>query len=173
MDKPVEPDFVRRTLRVIRMVSELHRKGYQHIRFMPYEYPLAFRVAIAPAALFSPLNGIELVDFSEGRSVQYSSASKTDYFGWRDARTDSARELAGKFIQRFPLICEEGRGRDWAYAGWLHELIGSLERTSGALPLVMDEFTYKPSELRSLPFRNYALHRDTIDAFPLPPGRSE
>jgi len=35
---------VRRCQRIIRMVTELHRMGYQRARFMPYEYPVAFRV---------------------------------------------------------------------------------------------------------------------------------
>lgn len=165
------PDFVRRTLRVIRMVSELHGKGFQRVRFMPHQYPLAFRIAIGPASLFSLHNGAEMRDFAEGLHIQYSSASETAYFNWTDAHTDNARQLAEKFVSRFPAICDAGRGRDWAYAGWLCELIGALEKTPGALPLVMDEYTYSPEKLRSIPFRIYSDpgNRDIADAFPLPP----
>ena len=49
--------WVRQSQRVIRMVSELHRMGFQQLRIMPYEYPLAYRVAIAPVASFSVQNG--------------------------------------------------------------------------------------------------------------------
>jgi hypothetical protein len=78
-------------------------------------------------------------------------------------------------VVRFPTICEEGRGRDWAYAGWLSELIGVLEKMPGALPLVLDEYNYDPEALRSLPFRifNDAGNRDIADAFPLPPPIAE
>jgi hypothetical protein len=169
------PDFVRRTLRVIRMVSELHRMGYQQVRFMPHEYPLAFRIAIGPASLFSSGNGAELRDFAETLHIQYSSASETAYFDWTDARSDNARQLAEKFAARFPAICLAGKGRDWAYAGWLLELIGVLEATPGALPLVMDEYSYSPDRLRSMPFRIYSGlgNRDISDAFPLPPPKPE
>lgn len=106
------PDFVRRTLRVIRMVSELHRMGFQLLWFMPHQYPLAFRIAIGPASLFSLRNGAEMRDFAESLHIQYSSASETEYFDWTDAHTDSARQLAEKFVSRFPAICDAGRGRD-------------------------------------------------------------
>lgn len=175
MEDKVVPDFVRRTLRIIRMVSELHRMGYQRVRFMPHEYPLAFRIAIGPSSLFSSENGAELRDFREGLNVQYSSASETAYFDWTDARSDNARQLAEKFVARFPTLCVAGQGRDWAYAGWLLELIGVLERMPGALPLVMDEYSYSPDGLRSMPFRIYGNlgNRDIRDAFPLPPTRPE
>jgi hypothetical protein len=164
-------DFVRRTLRVIRMISELHRLGYQRVRFMPFEYPLAFRIAIAPAHLFSQTNGANLLDFDTHSHVQYSSASETGYFGWTDAAHDNARQLAEKFIARYPQICAAGAGRDWAYAGWLAELLWHLEQTPGALPIVQSEFM-EPSgdDLVALPFRVYGqkIH-DVNDAFPLPP----
>lgn len=171
MAKSVPPDFVRRTVRIIRMISELHRMGYQRVRFMPHQYPLAFRIAVGPASLFSRINGAEMCDFSNRLSIQYSSASGTSYFDWDDANGDNARQLAEKFTKRFPAICEAGHGRDWPYAGWLCELLGVLERTPGALPLVMDEYTYSPRTLRTVPFRMYGNHgsQDLADAFPLPP----
>lgn len=165
------PDFIRRTVRVIRMVSELHRLGYQRVRFMPHEHPLAFRIAIAPAHLFSRNNGAHLVDFDEDLHIQYSSASGAEYFGWKDATTDNSRQLAEKFIQRYPKICAEGAGRDWEYAGWLCELLGALERLPFALPIVMAEFmTPEPDRLDMLPFRfGGDFGHDNMDAFPLPP----
>lgn len=39
------------------MVSELHRMGYQNLRIMPYEYPLAWRLTIAPKRIFAIRNG--------------------------------------------------------------------------------------------------------------------
>lgn len=171
MEMTATPDFVRRTLRVIRMVSELHRMGFQRVRFMPHQYPLAFRIAIGPSTLFLGRNAASMTAFPDALHVQYSSASETQYFDWPDAKTDTARDLAEKFAQRFAPICDAGRGRDWAYAGWLLELIGELERTPGALPLVMDEFIFHPNDLRFMPFRVYdgKGNRDIGNAFPLPP----
>jgi len=165
--------FVRPTLRVIRMISELHRAGYQRVRFMPYEAPAAFRVGIGPASLFSQRNGIELCGSGDRREIHYSSASERSCFGWTDAEADNVRRLAKKFEARFPEICRAGRGRDWAYAGWLCELLGVLEQTPGALPLVLDEYTYSPDRLSAVPFRLYIENdysdHDIADAFPLPP----
>lgn len=142
---------VRRCQRVIRMVSELHRLGYQRMRIMPYFHPLAFRLAIGPADAFSGRNGAYAADSGLGSFATYSSASQTEYFGWKDARQDTARLLADKFIARFPVICSQGQGRDWEYAGWLAELMGVLERRH-ALPFVMEEFfETPPEELDHLP----------------------
>lgn len=158
---------VRRSQRVIRMVCELHRLGYQRLRVMPYFYPLAYRVAIGPAALFSPRNGAYSADLDLDRFAVYSSASQSSYFGWDDAHTDTARQLADKFITRFGAICDSGRGRDWAYAGWLSELMGTMERL-GALPFVMEEyFEPGPEALDYLPMW---LRGQTPSRFDLPPA---
>lgn len=156
---------VRRGQRLIRMVSELHRLGYQRLRIMPYFHPLAWRLAIGPADIFSQRNGAWLGEHFDD-CVVYSSASKTAYFQWEDAHTDTARQLADKFVVRFAELCERGRGRDWAYAGWTSELLGVLEREN-ALPFVMEEyFEPGPGELTYLP-----LHRASgaRGSFVLPP----
>lgn len=150
------------------MVSELHRLGYQRLRVMPYEYPVAWRLAIGPAELFSSVNGAFIPRPEEELLATYSSASETAYFGWSDAHGDTARQLAEKFIVRFPTICEQGLGRDWTYAGWLSELIGVLERTE-RLPVVMWDHGPPPLSLRSLPLRHFGRPL-TDEDFPLPPA---
>ena len=107
---------IRRSQRVIRMVSELHRMGFQRLRFMPYMYPIAYRIQIASISYFAVANGCHVkgavgVTYSAG-----SSDSDNKYFGWTDAKSDGARELAIKFADRFPEIVKSGLGRDWAYA---------------------------------------------------------
>jgi len=164
------PSTVRRTQRVIRMVSDLHRLGYQRLRIMPYIYPLAWRVAIGPAVHFSERNGAWSQHPLDEAFATYSSASSNAYFGWTDARNDNARDLADKFIKRFPGVCAAGYGRDWAYAGWLCELIGAMEREH-ALPWVMEEhFPTPPEQLDHLPLRRMGDMHDL--EFPLPPSLS-
>lgn len=136
---------VRRSQRIIRMVCELHRLGYQRLRIMPYFYPLAYRVAIGPAELFSSRNGAYTERLLDDIFALYTSASGNQYFEWEDATGDTARQLADKFIQRFPEVCSTGQGRDWAYAGWLAELMGVMERQE-ALPFVMEEYYPTPPE---------------------------
>jgi hypothetical protein len=117
--------WIRRSNRLIRMVSELHRMGYQLLRIMPYEYPLAWRMSIAPKDVFSVEHGARLVA-STYDWPSYSSAQENRYFDWQDASQDNARGLANKFITRFPEVANAGRGRDWEYAGWLDELLGVM-----------------------------------------------
>jgi hypothetical protein len=152
---------------LIRMVSELHRLGYQRLRIMPYEYPLAWRLGIGPAEIFSQTNGAYVETYELEQLAVYSSASETSYFQWTDAHTDNARQLAEKFLLRFPSLCERAKGRDWAYAGWLSELLGVLEKER-ALPVVMEEYGQPPTELRALPLRRYGANEGDR-AFDLPP----
>jgi hypothetical protein len=183
--KPAKfPSWMRPCLRVIRMVSELQRMGFQRLRIFPYEYPLAWRLCVAPRAACHIRNGAYVSsaafdafsDHSEPslhtRLVTYSAASERDYFGWTDARTDSARDLADKFIQRFPAAAAIGRGRDWEYAGWLDELMSELEKGPRLPFLTAEYFEPGPLQLRTLPIRifNRGVASDVLLDFPLPPG---
>jgi len=151
------------------MVSELHRMGYQRLRIMPFIYPLAYRVAIAPAEDFSRRNGAYIVGEYPAETA-YTSASENRYFGWTDMGSASARELAERFVTAFPEQVARGRGRDWAYAGWLAELVGFLEQGEW-LPFVMEEYyPTPPEELREIPIWNRG--GGDVPGFPLPPDWS-
>lgn len=166
-----QDEFVRRSQRVIRMVSELHRRGYQRLRIMPYMAPLAWRVAIAPASHFSVKNGAWIVN--QDGAPCYTAAAGNLYFDWPDATKDNARQLADKFILRFACVCAAGAGRDWTYAGWLAELVGVLERDH-RLPIVGTEDNITPPyDMRGLLFRDFTQGSQfwrTEIAFPLPPS---
>lgn len=156
MTAEAQPSWIRRSVRVIRMVSELHRMGYQRARIMPFEYPLAYRVYIGPAEIFSARNYAYFEATEDECYAGYSSASDNHYFDWPDATADSARALADKFVQRFPAIISRCAGGDWAYAGWLADLLGVLEKNPGRLPIVMSEFMDPAGEaLHQLPLRQY------------------
>ena len=166
--------WVRQSARVIRMVSELHRMGYQHARIMPYEYPLAYRVHIGPRHDFSHLHGAIVEVETAGSHACYTAASGDHYFDWADATRDDARGLADKLVARFPDLAAACRGSDWAYAGWLSDLLGMMERHPGRLPVTQWEYMdEEPVALRAIPFRSYDDHlSDHVDGdmfFPLPP----
>ena len=146
-----EIDWIRRAQRCLRMLSELHRLGYQNLRGMSYLNPLGYRFAIAPKSLFSERNGavIPWNNFFTDNGVAITSSG--DYFGWEDAAHDNARVLAEKFIQRFPQIANEGKGRDWAYAGWLAELVGFLEQGDWIPAVWWENMKGEPEELRVFP----------------------
>lgn len=163
--------WVRRSQRMIRMVSELHRLGYQQLRIFPYEYPLAWRLCVAPRSVFAIRNGAYVWHNHAPPGIHrttYTSASGNAYFNWPDAAQDDARALAAKFLSRFPAVSAQGQGRDWEYAGWLCELLGVIERGS-LLPFVMSEyFEPEPLALSCLPIRDFSDHSVRLD-FPLPP----
>jgi hypothetical protein len=163
-------------VRLVKMMVELHRRGLQHLRIFPYEYPLAWRLKVAPKALFSLKNGAFMPGQHLGdRAIEeatHSSANELKYFGWNNVEHLDAEHLAGKFMKVFPKLCDAGSGRDWEYAGWLSELSGHISR-SRQLPFVMAEyFEPNPDELTYLPLRDYARGGE-VSKFPLPPLPAE
>ena len=106
---------------------------------------------MGPKDSFSEINGasLRMVNGSWDDVPIFSSAC--NYFEWTDAETDNARELAEKFVTRFPDVAKRGLGRDWVYAGWLSELLGALEG-GDFLPVVEWEYMKgTPDELRFIP----------------------
>ena len=150
------------------MVSELHRLGYQRLRIMPYEAEQGCRLLLGPVEGFAAGNGAFWA-MTPG-SPEHIMTGPGDWppFGWKDATTHNARQLADKFISRFPELCAAGLGSDWQYAGWLSELLGVLEKAN-ALPVVNLEFmSPNPWEMRSIILRHYDGVRSDAE-HPLPP----
>lgn len=166
--------WMRCTVRVLRMVSELHRMGYQRLRVMPYHGPTSYRVWVAPAAAFSVLNGI-YCERMELDHACYNSPSEDKYFDWPDAYKDDARALAEKFIERFQRVCELGSGSDWGYAGWLSDLLAKLAAHPDKLPYIdLTDFTdFAQEEMKFLRLRRIEEAGAEITPgdvyFPLPP----
>ncbi len=156
-------------IRLLKMMVELHRRGLQRLRIFPYEYPLAWRLEIAPSACFSEKNGAYAIGAPHtAESARHTSANDLRYFGWEGVERFDAERLAKEFMTRFPRLCEEASGRDWEYAGWLSELSGHVSRTR-QLPFVLSEnFRPGPEELTFLPLRSYDDDWE-IHEFPLPP----
>lgn len=129
--KPPEEPAFRDAARLIAMVHELHKAGYQRIRILPHMAPngLHWRCTIGDAASFAP-DGLTLNDVEDGRLARYTSGDGARYFGWSDGPTLTARMMAHRFLERFPLIARHGAGRDWAYAGWLTDVLGRAEHGS-------------------------------------------
>ncbi len=125
------------------MIHELHKAGYQRVRFCSGMAPsgLHWRCAITHAANVAA-DGISFVNNAPSEEVAHHSSANADrYFGWEDAAGRSARELAILFIQRYPVIVEKGDGRDWTYAGWLTDILGRAEvGMSDAIPVFFADY---------------------------------
>ena len=127
---PSDP-VVRRAGRLLAMVHELHKAGYQCLRICP-GYSLdgtEWRCHLLATDNMRP-DGWTPVSIE--RAHLYTSAQAARYFEWNDAETDDARGLAAKFVARFPETARAAEGQDWAYAGWLTSVLGWTE--NGRLP---------------------------------------
>lgn len=182
-------ELVRRSIRVLAMVAELHKHGYQRVRVMPYEAPSGnhWRCEIAPTTVFYRNHGAMLWDpaschsggdmaprESRGIAAKYTSGQASDgtYFGWSDAAKDDARALAQKFVDRFPEIVREGSGWDYPYAGWFQRVLGAAER--GYLPIVLWDAVEIPFDrvpLRDVRPASWIRDNPTVEHYlPLPAG---
>jgi predicted RNase H-like nuclease len=129
---------------VLRMVQELHVRGYQRLRIAPGLSPsgLHWRCAITPASNVDPRNGAHLIN--ERTAAEYHSGSDNLYFGWADEKHASPSRLSTRFIEAFPELAEAGRGSDWPYAGWYAEMLGLT--WPDAVPIAYADWAMPPNE---------------------------
>jgi hypothetical protein len=171
---------VRRAVRVLSMVGELHKRGFQKVRIMPMMAPsgVHWRCLIGPATLFYRNNGAMLQvsgsadedDQSHALVARYTTGSENRYFDWTDAQKDNARQLADKFLERFSAIASSGAGHDYPYAGWYQHLLGLAERSW--MPIVVCDWDIPRDRVTLLDQRPPEWHNDgTRDHpfLPLPP----
>ena len=111
---------LRRCQRVLRMVSELHKLGFQGLRIYPYQGAVGnWRVEIHPSNHFASDNSLQLetASLSRIKPARHSvgESGETYFLDWRDSDTDNSQQLAKKFIARFPELCETSKVRNWSY----------------------------------------------------------
>ena len=113
--------------RLLHMVAELHRMGYEQARIAPGVAPsgLFWRLSVTAASNTESANGALMRNFDRG--ANYSSGAGAEYFGWTDASDDSPAELAEKFVERFPDIAAEAKGPDPEYVRWYQEMMVATE----------------------------------------------
>ena len=159
---------LRRCQRVLRMISELHKLGYQGLRIYPYQGATGnWRVEIHPYSNFSNDDTLQLERISlEPARHTAGGAGETYFLDWSDADSDNSRQLARKFIKRFPELCEASKVRDWGYAGWYQELMGCIE-SDNRLPCLFWEYSEDYKQLPIKKMTNYGFDFDL--EFPSPP----
>jgi hypothetical protein len=153
--KPSDDPIIRRCVRVLAMVHELHKAGYQRIRVLPMLSPSGcYWRAIITFADNVADDGFHIIDEDLedrfGTVARYTSGSDNEYFGWKDAKGLSARELASLFLERFPVIASRGIGCDWSYAGWLTDVLGEAEAApeGGSLIHLIQDWDSDPDYMR-------------------------
>lgn len=134
------------------MVHELHKAGYQRIRISPGMSPSGMHWRCS--STFSDNvqeDGFTIREFdtANGWVAPYSSAS-IEPFDWTGAADWNARILARRYLEAFPVIAERGAGRDWAYAGWLTDILGLVEQgETSRYPVFYADY---PLDLTDYPF---------------------
>jgi hypothetical protein len=180
---PQHPEpHIRRAVRVLAIAGELHKRGYQRLRVMPFMSPSGcyWRCWIGPVKLFyrnhgailSEETGVSLDDEmqAEATIARYSSSQENQYFGWKDAQMDDVRSRADKFLNRFPVVADSGQGWDYPYAGWYQRLLGLAE--AGWLPVVLRDYSdvsYDRVPLDDVRPREWYVAEEEKPILPLPP----
>lgn len=124
---------------VLSMVHELHKAGFQRIRISPGLSPSgsSWRVSITHISNILISNGALIADF-DSETAHYTSAQENNYFGWREVRAFTPKQLAEKFMEEFPVICIKGKGLDYHYTGWFTHMLGFADR--GIFPIAYQDF---------------------------------
>jgi len=161
------------------MVGEMHKRGYQKIRAMPYMAAsgCAWRCWIGPDTLFYRNHGAFLwephhdeVEQSISPFARFTTGAP-HYFDWKDADQDDARTLADKFLSRFTAIARDGEGWSYAYAGWYQRMLGLAER--GWIPVVIHDSpscTTKRINLFDQRPEDWKTPGEKKEVLPLPPA---
>lgn len=140
--EPSKDPGIRRACRLLAMVHELHKAGYQRLRICSGMSPAGthWRCHVTPAENIAT-NGWEINNWDED-VASYSTGDEDRFFGFNDAPGKSARELAAIFVDRFPRIATRSFGQDWPYAGWFTEALGAAEH--GNLPIFFADYDLEP-----------------------------
>jgi hypothetical protein len=102
--------------------------------------------------------------------ARYTSGQGNHYFDWTDTEQDNARSLSEKFVSRFRVLADRGKGWDYPYAGWYARLLGLGER--GWLPVVLTDYnsvSYDRIPLDDLRPKEWRLDPNEAPTLPLPP----
>ena len=130
--------------RILRMVAELHARGYERLRIAPGLSGAGthWRCAVTPVTNISSRHGAKMARSPDVRS-SLIARHRTDDFGWRDVDGHSAAQMAEVFIERFSEIAAAGFGPDPHYAQWYREMLVATEPASFPIAYA-DSYTWAP-----------------------------
>lgn len=159
---PAQDSATRRACRLLAMVHELHKAGYQRLRIAP-GYSADGKEWHCLLTSADNVRAEGWIPAESGYSASYYAKEGKKFFGWTDAGDDDARKLAAKFVERFPELSRVAAGRDWAYAGWLSSVLGQAE--NGRLPALFSgkEFFPETQETPSPPPSAWANPRGDLE----------
>jgi hypothetical protein len=110
---------------ILDAVAELHQRGHQRLRIYP-------NISGAGSFWRTRVVDVDTARFDtwgwpdwDGRSFGYTMGTHHDVGGMLVDADTTATQVAERILVAFPDPRQAGRGRDWMYAGWYAELLGS------------------------------------------------
>ena len=126
------PPTYNRDFRLLEIVGELHRMGYEQLRVSAGVGPTgAWRCWIGPARNF-------IGQDHAGLPTQLLSGYGYSRDAWIDQHDLTLRELAQTFIDKNPITVEESRGPDPDYVAWYVEMLKLASPSS--VPFMFDDW---------------------------------
>lgn len=135
--KGIQDQKLRRCCRVLAAVHELHKQGFQNLAIYPNISSSNWTLELRPyhnIAKDEDGNFSSIVSKDLEPAVYTSANSANHYFGWTDAASSTARELAAIMRERLPKLLARCEGNNFNYSGWLTYVIGEAEK--GSLPIM-------------------------------------
>ena len=135
--------IIRRSVRLLHAVQELHKQGFHNLACICAMSPSGtdWRIGLHPFQnLYFDEDGfVQSTKMLKHERANHSSAKEGNcYFGWVDAKDLTAKELAERIKERFPELIAASVGENYAFVGWFTHMLGIAER--GALPVFSSEF---------------------------------
>ena len=169
---------IRHAVRVLATIGELHKRGYQRLRVMPFMSPsgAACDVGSAQANFFTEITALffakQRLPMMNRKREQLSRATRQGRNLTSGGRTPKRTMpvLADKFLKRFCAVAQSGQGWDYPYAGWYQRLLWHTE--AGWLPVVMQdcvEVSYEHIPLQDFRPSKRRVDHERRPMLPLPP----
>jgi hypothetical protein len=113
--------------KVLLMVQELHKLGFQKIRIAPGMSPsgMDWRCAVTPVINISSRHGAKIKSgvIPENLIARYTSANENAYFGWVDYSDEPPEHLADIFLRGHQELTSAGYGEDHEYVEWYQKML--------------------------------------------------
>jgi hypothetical protein len=144
--------------RVLELVAELHRLGYERLRV---------NVGMAPSGLYwrCSLNAAAAPSY-DPNPPRYTTGNGREIFGWADAHNDDPPALAAKFLACYPELAAGAHGADPAYVAWFADMLH--QTAPDLLPI-----TYADWELPAGVVSTIGAKRSLALPLPPPPPKAD
>lgn len=111
-------------------VAYLHQKGYEKIRLMTSIAPSGcyFRICISTKKHFDNKTGFVLCKCEDNEVYRYSTGGEFRFFKDEPSYEEaSIEEIANRLLTLYPIIENEGKGKDKEYVRWFHKLLDMVK----------------------------------------------